>query len=476
VGHIMRHKQRIHFVGIGGSGMSGIAEVLLNLGYGVSGSDLKQTETTRRLKRLGAKVHIGHQAENLPDNTDIMVISNAVPATNPEILAAREQNIPVVPRAQILNDLMRLKQGVAIAGTHGKTTTTSMLAWILGQAGLDPTMVIGGVLNNINRGARMGKGNYFVVEACEAYSSFLHLSPVAVVITNIDDDHIENYGSRAALDDAFVDFINRVPFWGTAILNLDDPGVQAILPRLVKRRVTYGFHPEADLRAETVAVTGLKQNFMVMRKRKRLGRIQIHLPGRFNVLNALAATGMALELGVPFTTIQAAMTAFTGVRRRFERKGEFKKAWIIDDYAHHPTEVAATLSAARTLKPDRVVVAFQPHLFSRTQRLYREFARALLQADLVFLADLYPARERPLPGVSSQLIADQLRIEGQAVEGGPASLARLLPRIRRELRAGDLFITMGAGDIWKLGEQLLTSCKKTKKKAILRKQAVREPK
>ncbi|MBN1595797.1 UDP-N-acetylmuramate--L-alanine ligase, partial [candidate division FCPU426 bacterium] len=393
--------------------------------------------------------------------------------TNPEIVAAREKGMPVVPRAQILNDLMQLKQGIAVAGTHGKTTTTSMLAWILAQAGLDPTLVIGGVLNNINRGARLGKGAYFIVEACEAYSSFLHLTPTAVVITNIDDDHLENYGSRAALDDAFVDFINRVPFWGTAVLNLDDPGVRAVLPRLMKRKVTYGFTPEAELRAEAEVVSDHKQYFMAARKR-RLGRIEIQLPGRFNILNALAATGMALELGVPFATIQKALASFSGVRRRFERKGQYQQAWLFDDYAHHPTEVAATLEAARTLKPGRVVVVFQPHLFSRTQRLYREFARALLQADVVFLADIYPARERPVPGVSSQLIADQLSLEGRPLTAGPAPLARLLPKIKRELRAGDIFITMGAGDVHRLGEQLAAAGKTAGGKKLKKEKAKRK--
>ncbi len=465
----MRNKQKIHFIGIGGSGMSGIAEVLLNLGYRITGSDLKETEITRRLKRLGAKIKNGHRGENLPDNAEVVVVSNAVPDTNPEIVEARDRNLPVVPRAQILNDLMQLKKGVAIAGTHGKTTTTSILAWILAQANMDPTMIIGGVLNNINQGARMGKGEYFVVEACEAYSSFLHLSPTAVAVTNIDDDHLENYGSRAALDDAFVNFINRVPFWGTTVLNLDDPGVHAILPRLVKRKVTYGFRPEADLRAEALVSTELKQNFMVIRNRRRLGRLQLHLPGRFNVLNALAATGMALELGVSFATIQKGMETFTGVRRRFERKGELKKALVVDDYAHHPTEVAATLAAARSLKPGRVIVVFQPHLYSRTQRLYRDFARALLQADIIYLADIYPARERPLPGVSSQLIADQLRLEGHPVDVVPMSLAKLLPKVKRELRAGDLLITMGAGDVWKLTDQLLESERKKRRNKVLKK-------
>jgi UDP-N-acetylmuramate--alanine ligase len=450
----MKHNQHIHFIGIGGSGMSGIAEVLLNMGYKVTGSDLKISEATRRLKRLGAKVALGHAANNLPEATNVVVVSNAVPDTNPEIAAARERNLPVIARAQMLNDLMRLKQGVAIAGTHGKTTTTSMLAWILAQAGMDPTMVIGGILNNINQGAALGHGDYFVVEACEAFSSFLHLTPAVAAVTNIDDDHLENYGSRGALDDAFVAFINRVPFWGFAVLNTDDPGIRAILPRVVPRIITVGFENGAELRAAAPVADQLRQNFMVTRHHRNLGRLQLRLPGRFNVLNALTATAVALELGVPFATIQKALAAFSGVRRRFEHKGTFHGATLVDDYGHHPTEVAATLTAARGLNPPRVVVAFQPHLFSRTQRLYKEFARALSLADEVYVADIYPARERPEPGVTSQLIVDQLAREGHPAAGGPLPLEALLVKLKKELKPGDLFLTMGAGDIWKLGEQL----------------------
>ncbi len=456
----MKHQQKIHFVGIGGSGMSGIAEVLLNLGYRVTGSDLKPSDITQRLKRQGAKVMIGHRSDQLPEGTDIVVVSNAVPDTNPEIIEARERGVPVIPRALILNDLMRLKQGVAIAGTHGKTTTTSMVAWILSKAGLDPTMVIGGILNNFAQGARMGKGDYFVVEACEAYSSFLHLTPNAVAVTNVDDDHLENYGSRAALDEAFVNFINRVPFWGVAVINADDPGLQALLPRLVGRVVTYGFAAEAELRGRDVVVSAMNQHFMVVRKNRRLGRIKLNLPGRFNVQNALAAIGLSLELNVPFAVIQEALAEFTGVQRRFERKGDYHGAQIVDDYAHHPTELEATLQAARSLEPARLIAVFQPHLFSRTQRLYKAFARALNLADLVFLADIYPAREQPIPAVSAQLVADQLALDGHTVQAGPMPWAELVDPIKKILQPGDMLITLGAGDIWKLGRELLKNKRK----------------
>jgi len=459
----MKNRQHIHFVGIGGSGMSGIAEVLLNLGHCVTGSDMKESDATRRLKRLGAQVVIGHDGANLPVDTDVVVVSNAVPDTNPEILAAREREIPLFPRAQMLNDLMRLKQGVAIAGTHGKTTTTSMVAWILAQAGMDPTLVIGGILNNIQRGARMGQGKYFVVEACEAYSSFLHLTPAAVGVTNIDDDHLDNYGgSRAALEDAFVTFINRVPFWGFAVLNVDDPGVKSVLPRIVPRVISYGFSEGAELRAQAPLVEDLRQTVAVTRRGKNLGKLDLRLPGAFNVSNALAATAVCLELGVPFKTIHAALAEFRGVKRRFEYKGEYNQALVVDDYGHHPTEVTATLTAARGLNPGRLVVLFQPHLFSRTQRLYKEFARALMIADQIYVADIYPAREKPMPGVTSQLIADQLTIEGHTTASEPLPAAELLPKLLHDLRPGDLFLTMGAGDVWKIGEALAAEGKKRK--------------
>lgn len=461
----MKNRQHIHFIGIGGAGMSGIAEVLMNLGHRVTGSDLKESDVTRRLRRLGAKVKLGHQVDYLPENTDVVVVSNAVPDTNPEILAAREREIPVIPRAQMLNDLMRLKQGVAIAGSHGKTTTTSMVAWILAQAGLDPTMVIGGLLNNIQRGARLGKGKYFVVEACEAYSSFLHLTPAAAIVTNIDDDHLDNYGgSRAALEDAFVTFVNRVPFWGFAVVNLDDAGVRGVLPRIVPRVVTYGFDESAEIRATAPVTAELRQSVTVLRRNRTLGRLELRLPGRFNIGNALAATAMCLELGVPYPVIYKALAGFRGVKRRFEYHGEYRQALIVDDYGHHPTEVAATLTAARGLNPGRLVVLFQPHLFSRTQRLYKEFARALRIADQVYVADIYPAREKPIPGVTSQLIADQLGIEGHPAACAPLPAAELLPRLRRDLQPGDLFVTMGAGDVWKIGAQLAAEGERLKKK------------
>jgi UDP-N-acetylmuramate--alanine ligase len=421
----------------------------------VSGSDLKESDLTGRLRAMGAGVQIGHAAANITPDMDVVVVSNAVPDTNPEIIRARELKIPIIPRAQILNDLMRLKQGIAIAGTHGKTTTSSMTAWTLAEAGLDPTLIIGGVLNNLNQGARMGKGEYFVVEACEAYSSFLHLTPNLLAVTNIDDDHLENYGSRGALDDAFVEFINRVPFWGAAVLNLDDAGIRQVLPRIFKRVVTYGFDPAAELRAAEWESRDLRQEFTVLRGGERLGRIRLQIPGRFNVSNALAAAGLALECGVPFEQISKALGAFSGVRRRFQRKGESSGIVVVDDYAHHPTEIAATLAAARSLAPRRVVAVFQPHLFSRTQRLYKAFAAALAAADAVYLADIYPARELPIPGVSSQLIADQMRLDGHPISGGPVAAKELVPMLTRELRAGDLCLTIGAGNIWEIGEAVL---------------------
>ena len=459
----MRVKKHIHFIGIGGAGMSGIAEVLLNLGHVVTGSDLRSTETVRRLQRLGAQIMIGHRPRHVLPGTEVVVVSNAVPDTNPEIRQARQRGLPVLPRTRMLNDLMRLKQGLAVAGTHGKTTTTSMVAWILAQAGLDPTLVVGGTLNNIRRNARKGRGEYFVVEACEAFGSFLQLAPAVAAVTNLDDDHMEFYETRAALEDAFVEFINRVPFWGFVAINADDPGLAGIRDRLTPRQVTFGFGAGADLRATEPVASALTQHFLLSRGGRTLGRVCLSLPGRYNVINALAAATVALELRVPFRTVQQALGSFRGVRRRFERKGEVRGALVVDDYGHHPTEVAAVLTAARELRPRRVMVVFQPHLYSRTQRLYREFARALALADVVVVADVYPARERPLPGVSSQLIVDQLGIERHPHVIGPLPLSRVTTRLRREVRPGDVVVTLGAGDVWKVAENLLKTAKGEKR-------------
>ena len=452
---------KLHFVGIGGSGMSGIAEVLLTLGYPVSGSDKSDGETVRRLKSLGAVVHVGHAAAHVGDAEGV-VVSNAVPDTNPEVMEARRRKIPVIPRAQMLNELMRLKYGVCIAGTHGKTTTTSMTSMVLAEAGLDPTIIIGGVLDALGgSNARLGKGDYFVVEACEAFANFLQLQPAIAVVTNIDNDHLDHYQNMDNLRDAFVRFINRLPFYGFALVCGDDAEIQGILGRVVRRVITYGFGERNDLiiRIQEAGPNGTK--FSLVRKGHTLGHAHIAMPGRHNVLNAAAALGVGLELGVAFETAALGLEKFTGVRRRFQLKGEARGVRVVDDYAHHPTELAATLQGAREYLggKGRLVVAFQPHLYTRTQLLYREFAEALKAADEIYLAGIYAARETPIAGVSSQLIADLLEAAGKPVVYA-AELETLAPKALKSLRAGDLFVTAGAGSIDKLGDQVLAELKK----------------
>lgn len=451
---------KLHFVGIGGSGMSGIAEVLLTMGYPVSGSDKADSEAVRRLAGLGAVVHVGHAAAHVADAEGV-VVSNAVPETNPEVLEARRRKIPVIPRAQMLNELMRLKYGVCIAGTHGKTTTTSMTALVLDEGGLDPTIVIGGVLDALGGNARLGKGDYFVVEACEAYASFLQLNPAVAVVTNIDNDHLDHYGNMDNLRDAFVRFINRVPFYGFALLCGDDPGIQQVMGRLVRRVVTYGFGERNDLLVRIDHSGPRGSRFSLLRRGETLGEAHVNLPGRHNVLNAAAAMGVGLELGVGFAAAAKGLDRFHGVRRRFQSKGEAGGVMVVDDYAHHPTELRATLQAAREAMQGmgRLVVAFQPHLYSRTQLLYRDFADALSGADEIFLAGIYGAREAPIPGVSSQLIADLLRENGRSVtccEG----LEELENEVAHGLRPGDFFLTAGAGSIDRLGDAVLARLKK----------------
>ena len=451
---------KLHFVGIGGSGMSGIAEVLLTMGYPVSGSDKADSDAVKRLKSLGAVVHVGHAAAHVGDAEGV-VVSNAVPETNPEVMEARRRKIPVIPRAQMLNELMRLKYGVCIAGTHGKTTTTSMTAMVLAEGGLDPTIVIGGVLDAMGgSGARLGKGDYFVVEACEAYASFLQLNPAVAVVTNIDNDHLDHYQNMDNLRDAFVRFINRLPFYGFALVCGDDAEIQGILGRVVRRVIAYGFGEKNDLIIRIKSSGAQGSTFSLVRKGHILGEAHVGLPGKHNVLNAAAAIGVALELGIPFATAAAGLQKFTGVRRRFQLKGESRGIRVVDDYAHHPTELRATLQAAREVLggKGRLVVAFQPHLYTRTQLLFREFAEALEGADAVYLAGIYAARETPIAGVSSQLIADLLEAKGKPVTY-QSELAELTPKVMRDLRSGDLFLTVGAGSIDQLGDAVLAQLK-----------------
>ena len=452
----MKHKvRRIHFVGIGGSGMSGIAEVLANQGYEISGSDLSDSATTRRLAELGIRVVIGHDAKNIV-NAHAVVVSTAVKDSNPEVMAARERHIPIVPRAQMLAELMRLKQGVAIAGTHGKTTTTSLVASVLAAGGLDPTFVIGGRLNSAGANAQLGSGEFLVAEADESDASFLFLSPVVSVVTNIDADHMETYGHDfERLKQAFVDFLHRLPFYGVAVLCIDDANVRDILPRVAKQVVSYGLDAKANIRAENVRADGGQMHFDCVRTNGNVSRfaVTLNLPGVHNVQNALAAIAVATELGVPDAAIVRALNEFKGVDRRFQRYGDIPAKsggtfTLIDDYGHHPVEMAATLAAARGAFPGRrIVLAFQPHRFTRTRDCFDDFVKVLIQADGLLLADVYAAGEAPITGADGAALAAAIGTARMREVQFVDDIGMMPDAIRNAARDGDVVITMGAGSI-----------------------------
>jgi UDP-N-acetylmuramate--alanine ligase len=446
----MKHKVRhIHFVGIGGSGMSGIAEVLANLGYQVSGSDLAENSATKRLKSLGVKVKTKHSPENV-NGSDAVVISSAVQADNPEVIAARESRIPVVPRALMLAELMRLKQGVAIAGTHGKTTTTSLVASVLAEGGLDPTFVIGGRLNAAGTNARLGAGDFIVVEADESDASFLHLQPVIAVVTNIDADHMDTYQQDfAKLKQAFVQFLQNLPFYGAAVLCADDVHVRAILPEVTKPVLTYGTGEDAMVRAEAIEHDGGRMRFRALRKDAKPLDVVLNLPGRHNVLNALAAIAVGTEIGVKDEAIQKALKEFHGVGRRFQNYGEIDARFtLIDDYGHHPAEMAATIEAARGAFPGRrIVLAFQPHRYTRTRDLFEDFVRVLSSVDVLLLAEVYAAGEAPIVAADGRSLARALRVAGKVEPVFVEEIAEMPEAIRRAALERDVVITMGAGSI-----------------------------
>jgi UDP-N-acetylmuramate--alanine ligase len=457
----MKHKvKRVHFVGIGGSGMSGIAEVLVTQGYQVTGSDLAESAATRRLARLGAGIAIGHAAANVA-NADVVVVSTAVAATNPEVVAARERGVPVVPRALMLAELMRLKQGIAVAGTHGKTTTTSLIASVLAEGGLDPTFVIGGRLLSADANARLGNGEFLVAEADESDASFLYLSPVLAVVTNIDADHMETYEHDfAKLTRAFVDFLQRLPFYGVAVVCVDDGNVRAILPEITKPRVTYGLAEDADLRATDVVNRDGRMHFVACAKGQADLRVELALAGVHNVRNALAAIAVGRETGVGDAAIATALADFKGVGRRFQRYGEVAlngggTFTLIDDYGHHPVEMEATLAAARASFPGRrLVLAFQPHRYTRTRDLFEDFVRVLSTADIVVLADVYPAGEAPIIAADGRALARALRVVGKVEPVFVEDVALLPGTIRGLARDGDVVLTMGAGSIGGTAPQL----------------------
>jgi len=449
----MKHKvKHLHFVGIGGSGMSGIAEVLLNLGYIISGSDLSSNAASQRLVSLGATIMLGHDAKNIL-GADAIVTSTAVKSDNPEVIAARAAHVPIVPRAMMLAELMRLKSGIAIAGTHGKTTTTSLVASVLAQGGLDPTFVIGGLLNSAGANAKLGSGDFIVVEADESDASFLNLSPVISVITNIDLDHMETYGHDfAKLKQAFVEFTQRLPFYGVAVLCLDDLNVREIMPFISKPIVTYGFHPEAEVRAVNAVAVGGKMQFTVVQPDYPDMQISLNQPGMHNVQNACAAIAIGRELGVSNADIQKALSEFNGVGRRFTRYGELAipdgHFALVDDYGHHPVEMAATLAAARGAYPDRrLVLAFQPHRYTRTRDLFEDFVRVMSSADVVVLAEVYAAGEAPIVAADGRSLARALRVLGKVDPVFVENIADFPETLLSVLKDGDVVINMGAGSI-----------------------------
>ncbi|HYL63736.1 MAG TPA: UDP-N-acetylmuramate--L-alanine ligase [Candidatus Methylomirabilis sp.] len=450
-----RNFQRIHLVGIGGIGMSGIAEVLLTLGYSVSGSDTKLSNITERLQNLGATIHEGHKAGNV-EGAHVVVISSAIKRDNPEVVEAHKRKIPVIPRAEMLAELMRLKYGIAVAGAHGKTTTTSMVASVLAAAHLDPTFVIGGRVNQAGTTARLGKGEYFVVEADESDRSFLMLAPVVAVVTTIDREHLDQYSSLDDIQDAFVQFVNRVPFYGAAILCLDEPNVQAIIPNVKRPIITYGTSSQADLVISDVKLEGLGSEFRLTFKGDDLGLFHlIHPPGIHNVRNAAAAAAVALYLNVPSDLIREGLAKFTGVSRRFDIKGVVNDIVVIDDYGHHPVEIRATLEAARGCKFNRILVLFQPHRYTRTQHLWADFCRAFNQADVLVLTDIYAASEPAIPGVTSEVLTNAIREAGHKNVHYFRSMQDGIEFLLHEARPGDAIMTIGAGNVSRASSELM---------------------
>jgi UDP-N-acetylmuramate--alanine ligase len=441
--------RHVHFIGVGGIGMSGLAEILRTLEFDVSGSDLREGENTRALARLGVRVDVGHRADNVK-GADVVVYSSAIHPQNPEMEMARNLGIPAISRAEMLAELMRVKYGIAIAGSHGKTTTTSLVATVLRAAGFDPTVVVGGRMAALGSNARLGAGDLLVAEADESDGSFLRLTPTIAVITNIDPEHLDFYGTHEKLKDAFVEFVEKVPFYGLAVLCLDHPHVQELLPRVHRRHVTYGLSPQADYSARNIVANGLRSTFRVYHRDQALGEFELKMPGRHNVLNTLAAIAVADELEVPLDVLRQAFSTFNGVARRFTITEEVGGVPLVDDYGHHPAEVEATLAAARSAYPGRVIVAFQPHRFSRTELLFEDFTRAFNDADILFVCDIYPAGEKPIPGISAERLAKGISDHGHHAATYVADRPALADQIARIARPGDVVIALGAGDINKI--------------------------
>lgn len=448
-------EHRVHFVGIGGAGMSAIAKVLLEMGYTISGSDLEPSNTTKRLKDMGATTYIGHRKENL-NSPDLLVVSSAIPEANVEVVAAREADIPILQRGEMLAQLMDMKQGIAVAGSHGKTTTTSMISLLLEKTGLDPTVLIGGELNDIGGNAKLGNGEYLVAEADESDGSFLRLKPKIGVVTNIENEHLAYYGTEERIVDAFTSFVAAIKPDGLAVLCVDSPYVDNIARSAPGRVITYGVHRQgADLTVEGITAQRLGTSSKVFKKGRELGVLTLNVPGEYNIANSLAAIAVGLELGLPFPRISQALQSFTGVHRRFELKGEVDGVSVVDDYGHHPTEIRATLKAAKQGNFNRIFAVFQPHRYTRTKFLHREFGSAFADADEVVVTEIYPAGEEPIPGVTGALVAENIMER----ENKKVTFLREMDSVPQYLRdkvgRGDLVLTLGAGDVWKVGEKLV---------------------
>jgi UDP-N-acetylmuramate--alanine ligase len=454
---LLRRERRLHFIGIGGAGMSGIAELCLRLGFAVSGCDLRASAVTERLVSLGARIDAGHHPSHLAADLDAIVISSAIKFSNPEVVRARSMKIPVIARAEMLGELLRLaKLGVAVAGTHGKTTTTGLVALIMEEAGLDPTVAVGGNLRSQGTNVRLGRGDFMVAEADESDSSFLLLLPTIAIVTNIDPEHLDHYGTMDRALEAYLSFINRVPFYGVAVLGIDSVNVRGLMAQVRKPMVTYGAAPDADLRAERIVIDGLSTRFDVIRKGTLLGTITIPTPGVHVAMNSLAAIAVATEIGVDFPTAARALAKFGGIHRRFEIKGENAGRIVLDDYAHHPAEVRATLAAARAAFKRRVVAVFQPHRYTRMRDLFDEFVTAFDDADVLYLLDIYPAGEDPLPDVSSRRLYEAMRARGH-MEVHYLDRENPAAEVASGSVAGDLIVTLGAGDVYRLGNEILSA-------------------
>ncbi len=452
--------KKLHFVGIGGIGMSGIAEILMDQGFAISGSDKAASDNTVRMESLGAKVYIGHDAKNMAPDVDALVYSSAVTPENPEVVEAQRRKIPVIRRAEMLAEVMRLKYGIGIAGTHGKTTTTSMVSLVLMEGGVDPTVIVGGRLRGLaGSNARLGKGEFIVVEADEFDRSFLSITPTIAVLTTLETDHLDCYRDLEDIKSAFIQFAQKVPFYGFVVLCLDEPALQNIMPKIKKKIITYGLNGQADVQAVDIRHKENTTAFIVVRDGKELGEITLQIPGKHNVQNALAAVAVGLELNVPFEKVKAGIEKFTGVFRRWEVKADVAGIMVVDDYAHHPTEISVTLAGVKSGWRRRVVCVFQPHLYSRTRDFYEDFGRSFFNADVLVLTDIYPAREEPIQGITGELIANTAKEFGHKNVHYVADKKTVPGFLMSIKQPGDIIITMGAGDIWKFGEDFIKQLK-----------------